>query len=91
MLTDGKTLLGNTGRRPEAVAEWALGLWTPPASDSPVGTERQPPSGYFGLMCPYPGPPGGEVRSQEIHEEEKEEGREWGAARERIATRKGGN
>lgn len=30
----------------------------------------QPPSGYFGLTCPYPGPPhpNGEVRSQEVHE-----------------------
>lgn len=37
-LTDGKALLGNTRCRPEAMAESALGLWTPPASGFPVWT-----------------------------------------------------
>lgn len=35
MLTHGKALLGNTGCHPDTMAESALGLEAPPASDSP--------------------------------------------------------
>ena len=50
----------------------------------------QPPSGYFGLTCPYPGPPhpNGVVRSQEIHEGAGRESGEERRPRRRERERK---